>query len=44
LDGASQARNFLDGTDDGSEFTRWLTIRHITDDYYASSVSEDSIG
>jgi hypothetical protein len=34
LDGAAQARNYLDGTDDGSEYTRKLTIKHITDLYY----------
>ena len=34
LDGASQARNYLDGTDDGSEYTRRLSIKYITDLYY----------
>ena len=34
LDGAAQARNYLDGTDDGSEYTRKLTVKNITDLYY----------
>ena len=34
LDGAAQARNYLDGTDDGSEYTRRLSVKYITDLYY----------
>lgn len=34
LDGASQARNYIDGTDDGTEYRRVMSLDYITDKFY----------